>query len=83
MTSGSQFVLGISAYYHDAAACLIKDGRIVGAAQEERFTRIKHDASFPRHAIDYCLHRAPHLITGAAGHRVNCRLAEAGADTAA
>ncbi len=53
-----QYVLGLSAYYHDAAACLLKDGRIVGAAQEERFTRIKHDASFPRHAIEYCLKEA-------------------------
>ncbi|HZR22166.1 MAG TPA: carbamoyltransferase [Vicinamibacterales bacterium] len=52
------YVLGLSAYYHDAAACLLRDGRIVGAAQEERFTRIKHDASFPRHAIDYCLREA-------------------------
>ena len=47
-------ILGISAYYHDAAACLIEDGRIVAAAQEERFTRKKHDASFPKHAIEFC-----------------------------
>ncbi|MBW2282386.1 MAG: hypothetical protein JRG82_16730, partial [Deltaproteobacteria bacterium] len=40
-------ILGISAFYHDSAACLVQDGRIVGAAQEERFTRIKHDAAFP------------------------------------
>jgi len=52
------YVLGISAFYHDAAAALIKDGDILGAAQEERFTRIKHDPSFPRNAIDYCLHEA-------------------------
>ena len=51
-------ILGISAYYHDSAACLIEDGRIVAAAQEERFTRKKHDASFPSHAIDYCLREA-------------------------
>ncbi len=51
-------ILGISAYYHDAAACLIQDGRIVAAAQEERFTRKKHDADFPRHAIQYCLQEA-------------------------
>ena len=44
-----------SCYYHDAAAALIVDGRIVTAAQEERFTRIKHDAAFPVHAIRYCL----------------------------
>ena len=48
-------VLGISAYYHDAAACLVVDGVIVAAAQEERFTRKKHDARFPVSAIDYCL----------------------------
>jgi carbamoyltransferase len=48
-------ILGISAYYHDAAACLVVDGRIVAAAQEERFTRIKHDASFPARALAYCL----------------------------
>jgi len=48
-------ILGISAYYHDAAAALLRDGEIVAAAQEERFTRKKHDARFPRHAIEYCL----------------------------
>jgi len=48
-------ILGISAYYHDAAACLLVDGEIVAAAQEERFTRKKHDARFPRHAVAYCL----------------------------
>lgn len=52
------YVLGISAYYHDAAACLIRDGEIVAAAQEERFTRKKHDASFPVNAIGYCLAEA-------------------------
>src|SRR5262245_26841525 len=51
----SMRVLGISAYYHDSAAALVEDGRIVAAAQEERFTRRKHDPSFPRHAIGYCL----------------------------
>lgn len=54
----SSTVLGISAYYHDAAAALLRDGRIVAAAQEERFTRIKGDASFPHHAIAYCLAEA-------------------------
>ena len=49
------YILGISAFYHDSAACLIKDGEIIAAAQEERFTRKKHDASFPKHAIEYCL----------------------------
>ncbi|HLV85825.1 MAG TPA: carbamoyltransferase [Candidatus Sulfotelmatobacter sp.] len=48
-------ILGISAFYHDAAAVLVRDGDIVAAAQEERFTRIKHDASFPLNAIRYCL----------------------------
>ena len=48
-------ILGISAFYHDSAAALIEDGRIVAAAQEERFTRKKHDASFPRNALGYCL----------------------------
>ena len=51
-------VLGISAFYHDSAAALITDGEIVAAAQEERFTRKKHDASFPRHALEYCLSEA-------------------------
>jgi carbamoyltransferase len=51
-------VLGISAYYHDSAACLVEDGRIVAAAQEERFTRKKHDAAFPTRAIEYCLREA-------------------------
>jgi carbamoyltransferase len=48
-------ILGLSAFYHDSAAALIEDGRIVAAAQEERFTRKKHDAGFPSHAIQYCL----------------------------
>lgn len=48
-------ILGISAFYHDSAACLVRDGEIIAAAQEERFSRKKHDAAFPRHAVDYCL----------------------------
>ena len=48
-------ILGISAYYHDSAACLVRDGIIVAAGQEERFSRIKHDNSFPVRAIEYCL----------------------------
>ncbi len=48
-------ILGISAYYHDSAACLVQDGKIVAAAQEERFTRKKHDHEFPANAIEYCL----------------------------
>ena len=51
-------ILGISAYYHDSAAALIEDGRIVGAAQEERFTRVKGDSSFPHQAIGWCLDEA-------------------------
>ena len=48
-------ILGISAYYHDSAACLVRDGKIVAAAQEERFTRKKHDPGFPSNAVRYCL----------------------------
>ena len=48
-------VLGISAFYHDSAAALVEDGRVVAAAQEERFTRKKHDSRFPPQAIAYCL----------------------------
>jgi carbamoyltransferase len=51
-------ILGLSAYYHDSAAALVVDGRIVAAAQEERFTRKKHDSGFPTHAVDYCLREA-------------------------
>ena len=51
-------ILGISAFYHDSAACLVQDGRIVAAAQEERFTRRKHDPGFPHHAVQYCLRQA-------------------------
>jgi carbamoyltransferase len=49
------WILGISAFYHDSAACLLRDGKIVAAAQEERFTRKKGDADFPKHAAEYCL----------------------------
>ncbi len=52
------YILGISAFYHDSAACLVRDGRIVAAAQEERFTRKKHDHAFPAGAINYCLGEA-------------------------
>ena len=51
-------ILGISAFYHDSAAALIKDGAIIAAAQEERFTRKKHDPRFPKHAAEYCLAEA-------------------------
>ncbi len=49
------YILGISAFYHDSAACLVRDGEILAAAQEERFTRKKHDFHFPNNAIQYCL----------------------------
>ena len=52
------YILGVSAFYHDSAACLLKNGEIIAAAQEERFTRNKHDAGFPHHAILYCLKEA-------------------------
>ncbi len=51
-------ILGISAFYHDSAAALVVDGDVVAAAQEERFTREKHDARFPARAISYCLEEA-------------------------
>ena len=59
------YILGISAYYHDAAACLLVDGQVIAAAQEERFTRKKHDSAFPNQAISYCLKEAgiaPHQV---------------------
>ncbi|MEE9449698.1 MAG: carbamoyltransferase N-terminal domain-containing protein, partial [Ignavibacteriaceae bacterium] len=49
------YILGISAFYHDSAACIVKNGEIIAAAQEERFTRKKHDFRFPEHAINFCL----------------------------
>jgi carbamoyltransferase len=52
---GHHYILGISAFYHDSAACLLQDGEIVAAAQEERFTRKKGDATFPKNAVEYCL----------------------------
>src|SRR5579883_1534979 len=50
--------LGISAFYHDSAAALVSDGAIIAAAQEERFSRKKHDARFPKHAVAYCVSEA-------------------------
>lgn len=50
-------ILGISAFYHDSAACLVRDGEIIAAAQEERFSRKKHDASFPKNAVEFCLQK--------------------------
>jgi carbamoyltransferase len=55
MDNKSTYILGISAYYHDSSAALLKDGKIVAASEEERFTRKKHDFSFPQNAIKYCL----------------------------
>lgn len=52
------YILGVSAFYHDSAATLVRDGEIVAAAQEERFTRVKHDRDFPIHAVRYCLREA-------------------------
>jgi len=52
------YILGISAFYHDSAAALLRDGEIIAAAQEERFSRKKHDYNFPQLAIDYCLKEA-------------------------
>jgi carbamoyltransferase len=51
-------ILGISCFYHDAAAALLRDGNLVAAAEEERFTRKKHDSDFPEKAIEFCLRRA-------------------------
>ena len=48
-------ILGISSFYHDSAASLIENGKVISAVQEERFTRVKHDANFPKNAIKYCL----------------------------
>ena len=48
-------ILGISAFYHDSAACILKDGEIIAAAQEERFTRKKHDSKYPHNAIEFVL----------------------------
>src|SRR5713101_9860533 len=56
-------ILGISAFYHDSAACVVRDGTILAAAQEERFTRKKHDPGFPSHAIRYCLREANCAVT--------------------
>src|SRR6266436_388592 len=51
-------ILGISCYYHDAAAAILRDGQLVAAAEEERFSRVKHDFGFPKHAIEFCLREA-------------------------
>src|SRR4030095_6731350 len=56
--SGPTYILGLSAFYHDSAAALLRDGEIVAAAREERFTRIKGDPAFPHHAVRFCLETA-------------------------
>jgi carbamoyltransferase len=58
-----EYILGISAYYHDSAAAILRDGMVVAAAQEERFSRKKHDARFPGHAIEYCLNECGLALT--------------------
>ena len=57
-SSISMYVLGISCYYHNSAAALIKDGNIVAGVEEERFTRVKFDDDFPKNAINYCIEEA-------------------------
>src|SRR5262250_2700552 len=52
------YILGVSCFYHDAAAVLLRDGQLVAAAEEERFSRIKHDYGYPRNAIQFCLDQA-------------------------
>ena len=52
------FILGVSCYYHDSAAVLLKDGQLIAAAEEERFSRVKHDNGYPKHAIEFCLKQA-------------------------
>ena len=61
------YILGISCYYHDSAAAVLKDGQVVAAVEEERFSREKNDDSFPRQAIDYCMKEA-----GISGGDLDC-----------
>ena len=67
MTERTNFILGISAFYHDSAACLLRDGHIVAAASEDRFTRKKADSDFPRRAVEYCLKEGGIGVDGLAG----------------
>src|SRR5256712_1512552 len=69
-TMPSTQILGISAFYHDSAACLLRDGEIIAAAQEERFTRKKHYAGFPSESIRYCLREGGIFSPRRALHRV-------------
>jgi len=52
------YILGISCYFHDSAACILKDGKVLAAVEEEKFSRIKHDNNFPTNAVNYCLREA-------------------------
>ena len=61
--TNNEYILGISAYYHDSAAAILRNGEIVAAAQEERFSRKKHDSRFPRDAIEYCLSESGIALT--------------------
>src|SRR5262249_42171598 len=58
LTGADVHILGISCYFHDAAAAILRDGELIAAAEEERFTRRKHDYGFPQHAIEFCLESA-------------------------
>ena len=82
-------ILGISAFYHDSAAVLIRDGEITSAVQEERFSRKKHDHRFPNHSVEYCLETAnlsvkdldsllSHVLQGQKNPQVECRFAPPG-----
>ena len=55
-------IIGISCYYHDSAAALVQDGKVVNAIQEERLSRIKHDSSFPINSINYCTHNLATIL---------------------
>src|SRR5258706_72086 len=72
----STYILGISSYYHDSAACLVRDGEIVAAAQEERFTRKKGDPSFPKHAVAFCVKQAGMTASGGVGRGAAIELQE-------
>ncbi len=63
----AKFILGISCFYHDSAAALLRDGEIVAAVQEERFSRKKHDPEFPINAIRYCLESQSIALMGNSG----------------
>jgi len=57
------YILGISCYYHDSAACIVKDGKVLAAVEEERFSRKKFDDDFPKNAIDFCIKKAGISVT--------------------